>query len=76
MVVSLTLPSLSISIQKHDEVETARNELGCSGWPTVVSLSHCALDVFLNALLEIAFQPVEPVAWFLLHSPPESDFTC
>ena len=72
MVVSLTPSFQSILIRWHDKVETAGNELGCSGWPTMVSLSHCAL----NALLENAFPPVESVVSFLPRSPPESDFTC
>ena len=76
MVVSLTLSSLSILNRWYDEVETAGNEPGCSGWPAVVSLSHCALDALHNALLEIAFLLVEPVVWFLPRSPPESVFTC
>ena len=76
MVVSLTLSSLSILNRWYDEVETAGNEPGCSGWPAVVSLSHCALDALYNALLEIAFLLVKPVVWFLPRSPPESVFTC
>ena len=76
MVVDLTLSSLSNLIRWHDEVNTAGNEPGYSGWPAVVSLSHCALDALHNALLEIAFLPIEPALWFLPHSMPKSVFTC
>ena len=50
-IVSLTLSSLSIWVRWHDEVGTTGDGPGCSGWPAVLFLSHCALNALHDAML-------------------------
>jgi hypothetical protein len=62
-VVSLTLSSRPICIQWQDKVKTAGDEPGCSGWPAVSYVSHCALIAFHNALLGPPFCPLDRQKW-------------